>query len=544
MATALPALAARLADTLDALPAAPDVVALGEPLHGDPAFLAWWAAALDRLVERGVRSVALETDASAALVLDAWVRGGPGSLDDVLATGFTHGFGQRAGMRELVAGLRVRNDERAPDDRVAVHGFDLPTEASGAPTPRPHLEHVHAYLVATLGATSVPVTAEALDGLLGPDAPWGTWEAQIDAAHSVGGSAAAISLRATADDLLAALYAGAPRLVAATSPAAWQATEVHGRSALGLLRYHAVAARPWPRDERLLRLLSARDAEMARHLLAIRGRERRRGPTAVLAHDRHLQRARSTWELDDRSAEWTSAGAIVAAVAGERYHHVAALLGASAAVGAGDPPAGSLEAAARGRGGWVDDPATLAGPAARDDIAAEHAYLPLGPEALPGADTVVLLDGIAPDAPAADPPTVTDLATRLLARPGVTHLRADAASGAPAVAHGDWFFHARPDDRMPCATIVVSDYPGHDEASRLDRPGVFRLNLGVGRAAAAEVIDADAGPDDLDRFVPHPVYGAQGWVAILCPSAARLPAIDRLVDTALARARRPGAVSP
>lgn len=531
MTTSFDVLADALIDHLAARGTPPDVIALGEPLHGEPAFLAWWSRALDRLVDVGVRSVALETDAVAALAVDAWVRGGPGTLDDVLATGFTHGFGRRGGMRELVAGLRVRNDERPTADRVAVHGFDLPTEASGAPSPRPYLEHLLAYLVTALG--TAPVDAGALDTLLGPDGPWCTWEAQLDAAHSVGGSPEAITLRSVADDLLAALHAEAPRLIAVTSREAWHGAELHGRTALGLLRYHAAAARPCPADERMLRLLGARDEGMARHLLAIRTRERHRGPTAVLAHDRHLQRRRSTWTPADGDAEWTSAGAIVAAVSDEEYVHVAALLGTGPAIGVGAPPAGTLEAAVGDRGGWVVDPATLDGTPARDDVPTEHGYLPLGTETLPGADAVVLVDP-ATAAATADP-SVTDLAARLLSRPGVTHLRADEASGAPPAAHGDWFFHAHPDDRMPFATIVVSDYPGHDETSRLDRPGVFRLNLGVGRDALADVAGVGA-PDVLDRFVAHPVYAAQGWLAILCPSAAHLPEIERLVDVALARA--------
>ena len=34
---------------------------------------------------------------------------------------------------------------------------------------------------------------------------------------------------------------------------------------------------------------------------------------------------------------------------------------------------------------------------------------------------------------------------------------------------------------MPFATIVTKDYTGFDTASDLNRPGVFRLNVGVGR---------------------------------------------------------------
>ena len=41
--------------------------------------------------------------------------------------------------------------------------------------------------------------------------------------------------------------------------------------------------------------------------------------------------------------------------------------------------------------------------------------------------------------------------------------------------------------RFPFATIVVSDYPGFDTASRLDRPDIFRVNIHVGPAAFTEL---------------------------------------------------------
>jgi hypothetical protein len=116
---------------------------------------------------------------------------------------------------------------------------------------------------------------------------------------------------------------------------------------------------------------------------------------------------------------------------------------------------------------------------------------------------------------------------------GTVVLTADGASGAPEVAWGDSFVFYDPDDReenrqLGFATIVTKDYGGFDEASNLNRPGVFRLNLSVGRqqfeavlgyspaehASRAATIDYTA----LDHVLPHPIYAAQGWVAIVCPS--------------------------
>ena len=74
------------------------------------------------------------------------------------------------------------------------------------------------------------------------------------------------------------------------------------------------------------------------------------------------------------------------------------------------------------------------------------------------------------------------LADRILALPGVDQLVASEENGSPEGAWGDRFFYVGPDRRQPFATIVEHDVPGFDEASQLDRPGVFRLNLDLGRA--------------------------------------------------------------
>jgi hypothetical protein len=64
---------------------------------------------------------------------------------------------------------------------------------------------------------------------------------------------------------------------------------------------------------------------------------------------------------------------------------------------------------------------------------------------------------------------------------------ASEESGAPESAWGDTFFIYDPDRttpperQFPYATIVISDYPGFDEASNLNRPGAFRVNMWVGR---------------------------------------------------------------
>lgn len=481
----------------------PDLAALGEPTHGDPGFPRLRNRLLGAL--SGVRSVAVESDAVAGLAVDAYVRRGAGTLADVLDAGFSHGFGAQRPNAELVAWLRIRNEELPEGERVAFHGFDAPLESQSAPSPRPYLQHVCGYL-----GVAPP------DDLLGDDAAWADPAAQFDAARSVGGSPAARALRLLADDLATRLLADAPALVADTSADAWHTAVLHARAARGLLRYHAAAADPAP--GRFARLMGVRDALMAENLLALRTRERHRGPTLVFAHNGHLQRTPGRWQ----DVRWWPAGAIVAATTAERYAFVAASLGTSDTLGLGEPPAGTFEHALadrRLRTGWAPDLRE------RDDVLPEQGYLPLTRDTLAGADAVVHLTG-----PQPEPADVSaqGLAARILAAfPRAAYVR--AGDEAPEVARGDRFFSATPASRAPFATIVHRDYPGHDEVSRLARPGVFRLTIGAG----GQVPDAD--PAALDAWFPHPSY--RGWRCILNPSAARLPEIDLLLAQAYARAR-------
>jgi hypothetical protein len=130
---------------------------------------------------------------------------------------------------------------------------------------------------------------------------------------------------------------------------------------------------------------------------------------------------------------------------------------------------------------------------------------------------------------------------------------ASEANGAPEAAWGDSFFFYDPEGdgdsrRMPFATIVTQDYDGWDTASDLDRPGVFRLNIAVGRTAFEKLTGYPPGEQDaqpvrldytaLDRLIPHPAYAAQAWVAILNPGEATAGQVRSLLTDAHALAAR------
>jgi hypothetical protein len=91
-----------------------------------------------------------------------------------------------------------------------------------------------------------------------------------------------------------------------------------------------------------------------------------------------------------------------------------------------------------------------------------------------------------------------------------------------AEALGATFFSLDEKNWPNFATIVTTDE--HDEGSPSDlaRPGVFRLNIGVGRETFERLVGAMDAPDyaAFDRLLPHPVYAKQLWISIVNPSDA------------------------
>lgn len=126
------------------------------------------------------------------------------------------------------------------------------------------------------------------------------------------------------------------------------------------------------------------------------------------------------------------------------------------------------------------------------------------------------------------------------ALPGVDVVVASREGGAPEIAWGDSFFIYDPernlDDayRFPFATIVTKDYGDFDNASNLDRPGVYRLNIGVSKETFAKLFRHESDHDfaALDRLMPHPVYGRNHFVCVLNPSEPTFESIKPLLEEA------------
>ncbi|MBJ7600507.1 MAG: hypothetical protein DLM67_04490 [Candidatus Nephthysia bennettiae] len=124
-------------------------------------------------------------------------------------------------------------------------------------------------------------------------------------------------------------------------------------------------------------------------------------------------------------------------------------------------------------------------------------------------------------------------------------------AGSPEVAWGDTFFIYDPERsfqstrRFPFATIVTKDYGDFDNASDLNRSGIFRLNIGVSKETYDSLFGAGGEYDfaALDRLMPHPVYGRNHWVCVLNPSDSTFESLKPLLadayDIAVQRARRP-----
>ncbi|MFK4104167.1 DUF6194 family protein [Streptomyces sp. NPDC019531] len=116
----------------------------------------------------------------------------------------------------------------------------------------------------------------------------------------------------------------------------------------------------------------------------------------------------------------------------------------------------------------------------------------------------------------------------------------------PEIAWGDAFFYCAPDGPMPrntqpYGTIVTKNYPD-DQASDLDRPGRWRVNVHVGRTALPGLVGREHDLAAADVVLPHPVYGALGWICVVNPGERTAETVVRLLreahEAARARAAR------
>jgi len=104
-------------------------------------------------------------------------------------------------------------------------------------------------------------------------------------------------------------------------------------------------------------------------------------------------------------------------------------------------------------------------------------------------------------------------------------------------AYGYNFFFYRSDRLLPFATLISSDQE-YDRFSNLDRPGVFRLNIGVSRKTfqslfGTEKVDlSNYDFTALDVIMPHPEYAQQHFICVLSPGDATFDKVRLLLAEA------------
>jgi hypothetical protein len=90
----------------------------------------------------------------------------------------------------------------------------------------------------------------------------------------------------------------------------------------------------------------------------------------------------------------------------------------------------------------------------------------------------------------------------------------------------------------------------YDRVSNLDRPGVYRLNIGVSRSTFRSLFGSarvDLGACDftaLDTLMPHPDDAAQSYLCVLNPSEETFQKLQPLLAEAYQLAVRRAARKP
>ncbi len=102
---------------------------------------------------------------------------------------------------------------------------------------------------------------------------------------------------------------------------------------------------------------------------------------------------------------------------------------------------------------------------------------------------------------------------------------------------GYTFFFYSTERMLAFATLGSSDNE-YDRLSNLDRPSVFRLNIGVSRETFIKLFGEspnNAKADDytaLDVIMPHPVYAPQSFICVLNPGEQTFQKVKDLLAEA------------
>jgi erythromycin esterase len=392
---------AAIASVIAALGDSVELLGFGEALHGGEEILVLRNQLFQRLAEaHGYSAIAIESSFPRAHIVNEYIAGrGPASYEALQDTGFSHGFGRLDANRELVEWMRQYNADPAHRVKLRFYGFDSPTEMMGTDSPRQLLYFALDYL-ATLDNARARKFRERMAPLLGDDAAWENPAAMMDPAQAIGMSPAATQLRIETEELVAELQIRRPELVEKGGQDRHLEALHYATMARQLLNYHAGLAQD--SSDRTARLLGMRDAMMADNLAYIVSREQGRGKVLAFAHNSHLKRGKSQWQLGPHLLIWWPVGAQLAAMLGPRYAVIGSAVGVSEANGIGQPEPDTLEArltALPGPARLIPTysgqglPATeIAALPTRSGSVKNSTYFPLTPASLTAFDWLAVLD--------------------------------------------------------------------------------------------------------------------------------------------------------
>ncbi len=102
---------------------------------------------------------------------------------------------------------------------------------------------------------------------------------------------------------------------------------------------------------------------------------------------------------------------------------------------------------------------------------------------------------------------------------------------------GYTMFFYKSDRKLSFATFISADYE-YDRYSDLNRPGVYRLNIGISKPTFQSLFGKDEinvqeyDFTALDVIIPHPEYASYHFICVLSPSKATFERIRPLLAEA------------
>lgn len=134
----------------------------------------------------------------------------------------------------------------------------------------------------------------------------------------------------------------------------------------------------------------------------------------------------------------------------------------------------------------------------------------------------------------------------------ISHIENTFEGVKPKASWGETSLFYNPDNLLPNGVYfcTIKEKNGeNDKASDLDREGIFRISIGIGknrfedtfgdrpkRPAKGCIIATDHDFTKTNEVMPHPIYGWMSWIQILNPSRDKYNELIPLLKEAHANA--------